>query len=151
VTRKKIIVIFTAIGLLLAAALIIWDTPRNKVEFFLEKSAIEKAVKNYFQAEMAGNYKQVYEYLAPSSDYKRTHSYEEFLKDVKNSRVRIQTYNIVDIYRLRNNDNRANYPAVEKFVQVEVDVDIKYTDTGEKSAYNYCFTFLREKGVWYKG
>lgn len=150
-TRKKIIIIVSTIGLILAAALIIWDAPREKVEFLLEKSAIEKAVKDYFQAEMSRNYRQVYAYLAPSSDYRKTHSYEEFLKDVENSPVRIQTYRIVDIYRLRDNNNKENYPAVEKFVQVELDVDIKYSDTGEKSAYNYCFTFLKEKGVWYKG
>jgi LPS O-antigen subunit length determinant protein (WzzB/FepE family) len=146
-TRKKIIIIVAAIVLLLATALTIWDAPRKKVELLLERNAIEQVANAYLQAEIARNYQQIYAYLAPSSDYRKTHSYEEFLS----SPVRIQTYRIVDIYRLRNNDNRANYPAVEKFVQVEVDVDIKYADNGEKSAYNYCFTFLKEKGVWYKG
>lgn len=149
--KKKIIAVAIFVIVVIAAGLIIWDQPRKKVEFLLEKNAIEQAAKAYFQAEMAGNYQQVYAYLASSSDYKKTHSYEEYLKDVKNSPARIQTYRIVDIYRLRDNDNRENYPAVEKFVQVEVDVDIKYTDTGEKSVYNYSFTFLKEKGIWYKG
>ena len=100
---------------------------------------------------MERDFKKVYAYLAPSSAYKKTHSYEAFLKDVENSPVRIQTYRIVDIYRLRDNDNRENFPLVGKFVQVEVDVDIRFTDTGAKSTYNYSFTFLKEKGVWYKG
>ena len=134
------------------AALIVWDTPRNKLEFvFFERAAIEQAARAYFQAEMEHNLQQVYAQLAPSSDYKKIHTYREFLQDVGNSPVKIQTYRIVDIYRYRNNDNRKNYPAVEKMVQVEVDIDLHFTDTGGKSTYNYCFTFLKEKGVWYKG
>jgi hypothetical protein len=149
--KTKIAIIVSAVIIAVVAVLVIWDAPRKKVEFILEKRAIERATKDYFKAEMERDFKQVYTYLAPSSVYKKTHSYEAFLKDVGNSPVRIQTYRIVDIYRLRDNDNRENYPLVDKFVQVEVDVDIRFTDTGAKSTYNYSFTFLKEKGVWYKG
>ena len=149
--KTKIAIIVSAVIIAVVAVLIIWDTPRKKVEFILEKRAIERDTKDYFKAEMERDFKQVYAYLAPSSVYKKTHSYEAFLKDVGNSPVRIQTYQIVGIYRLRDNDNRENYPLVDKFVQVEVDVDICFTDTGAKSTYNYSFTFLKEKGVWYKG
>jgi hypothetical protein len=149
--KTKIAIIVSAVIIAVVAVLIIWDAPRKKVEFIIEKVAIEKATKDYFKAEMERDFKQVYAYLAPSSAYKKTHSYEQFLKHVGNSPVRIETYRIVDIYRLRDNDNRGDYPFVDKFVQVEVDVDIRYADTGAKSTYNYCFTFLKEKGVWYKG
>jgi hypothetical protein len=149
--KTKIAIIVSAVIIAVVAVLIIWDAPRKKVEFIIEKVAIEKATKDYFKAEMERDFKQVYAYLAPSSAYKKTHSYEQFLKHVGNSPVRIETYRIVDIYRLRDNDNRGDYPFVDKFVQVEVDVDIRYSDTGAKSTYNYCFTFLKEKGVWYKG
>ena len=149
--KTKIAIIVSAVIIAVVAALVIWDAPRKKVEFILEKRAIEKAIKDYFQAEMERDFKQVYAYLAPSSIYKKTHSYEEFLKDVGNSPVKIETYQIVDIYRLRDNDNRENYPLVDKFVQVEVDVDIRFTDTSAKNTYNYSFTFLKEKGIWYKG
>ena len=149
--KTRIVITVSAVIIVVVAALVIWDAPRKKVEFILEKRAIEKATKDYFQAEMGCDFKQVYAYLAPSSTYKKTHSYEQFLKDVGNSPVKIETYRIVDIYRLRDNDNRENYPLVDKFVQVEVDVDIRFTDTGAKNTYNYSFTFLKEKGIWYKG
>ena len=149
--KTKIAIIVSIVIIAVVAVLVIWDAPRKKVEFILEKRAIEKATKDYFKAEMERDFKQVYAYLAPSSAYKKTHSYEQFLKHVGNSPVRIETYRIVDIYRLRDNDDRGKYPLVDKFVQVEVDVDIRFTDTGAKSTYNYSFTFLKEKGVWYKG
>ena len=149
--KTKIAIIVSAVIIAVVAALVIWDAPRKKVEFIIEKVAIEKVANAYFKAEMERDFKQVYAYLAPSSTYRKTHSYEQFLKDVGNSPVRIETYNIVDIHRLRDNDNRENYPLVDKFVQVEVDVDIRFTDTGAKSTYNYSFTFLKEKGIWYKG
>ena len=147
-TTKIAIIVFAIAAV---AGLVIWDTPRNRVELFLERDAIKQAVKTYFKAEMERNFKLVYTNLAPSSDYRKTHSYQDFLNDVGSSPVRIQSYRIVDIYRLRNNDNRETYPFVDKFVQVEVDVDIGFSDTGANSTYNYCFTFLKEYGVWYKG
>ena len=149
--KTKIAIIVSVVIITVVASLIIWDAPRKKLEFILEKHAVEKVTSAYFKAEIERDFKQVYMYLAPSSAYKKTHSYEAFLKDVGNSPVKIETYRIVDIYRLRDNDNRENYPLVDKFVQVEVDVDIRFTDTGAKSTYNYSFTFLKEKGVWYKG
>jgi hypothetical protein len=147
-TTKIAIIVFAAAAV---AGLVIWDAPRKRVELLLERDAIEQAARAYFKAEMEQNFKQVYTNLAPSSDYKKTHSYQDFLKDVGSSPVRIRTYRIVDIYRLRNNDNRKTYPRVDKFVQVEVDVEVGYSDTGANSTYNYCFTFLKENGVWYKG
>jgi hypothetical protein len=150
--KKKIAIIVSVVIItVIAIVLVIWDAPRKKVEFIIEKVAIENITNAYFKAEMERDFKQVYAYLAPSSAYKKTHSYEAFLKDVGNSPVRIETYRIVDIYRLRDNDNRENYPLVDKFVQVEIDVDIRFIDTGAKSTYNYSFTFLKEKGAWYKG
>jgi hypothetical protein len=100
---------------------------------------------------MGRDYKRVYAYLAPSSTYRKTHTYEQFLQDVSGSPVRIKSYKLVDIYRLRDNDNQKEYPAVKKFVQVEVDVDVGFADTGATSTCNYCFTFLKEGDRWYKG
>ena len=150
VKQQKILV--TGLVVLLAAVvtgLIVWDTPRNKVAFLLERSSIEKVAREYLQAEKESNREQVYARLAPSSTYKKSHSYLDYLQDIGSSPVRLQSYRIVDIYRFRDNDNRKNYPTVEKMVQVEV--EITFAHTGENSIYNYCFTFLKEKGVWYKG
>ncbi len=149
--QKKLIMIGGILLAAVAAILIGGDTPLNGIEFLFERPAIEQAAGAYFRAEMEHNLPQVYARLAPSSPYKRAHNYQQFLQDVADSPVRIQTYRIVDIYRFRNNDNKAIYPAVEKLVQVEVDVDLYFQDTGGRNSYNYCFTFLREKGVWYKG
>ncbi|MDD4091442.1 MAG: hypothetical protein PHQ63_02695 [Smithellaceae bacterium] len=147
---KKITIIFCAVAALFAAGLLIWDVPRGKVEILLEKSAIEKAALTYLKAEKEGDLKQIYALLAPSSAYRQAHSYDSYLKDIANyPPVKINTYKIVDIYRLRDNDNRDNYPGVDKLVQVEVDVT--FADSGEESVYNYSFTFLKEKGNWYKG
>src|SRR5659263_183738 len=144
---KIIILVFAA---LIVSGFVLWDVPRNRMEMFLERDAIEKVAHTYLKAEMEGNSKQVYAFLAPSSTYKQTHSYEEFLKDIVGyPPMAINTYKIVNIYRLRDNDNPKNYPGVDKFVQVEVDVT--FTQAGPNSIYNYSFTFLKEKGNWYKG
>jgi len=146
-TIKIIILVFAA---LIISGFALWDVPRNKVALFLEKDIIEKTAHTYLKAEMEKNSKDVYALLAPSSDYKQTHSYEEFIKDIAGyPPMAINTYKIIRIYRLRDNDNRQNHPAVDKFVQVEVEVTFKHT--GPNSIYNYSFTFLKEKGKWYKG
>lgn len=144
---KIIILVFAA---LIVSGFVLWDAPRNKVGMFLERDTIEKTARAYLKAEMEGNSKQVYAFLAPSSTYKQTHSYEEFIKDIAGyPPMAINTYKIIRIYRLRDNDNRRNYPGVDKFVQVEVEVT--FTHAGPDSIFNYSFTFLKEKGNWYKG
>ncbi len=139
-----------AVGVTLVL-LIAWDGPRNRIELFMERGSIESAVRTYFKTEMQQDYPKLYDCLAPSSAYRRTHTYQQFLRDVENSPVKIKSYQIVDIYRLRSNHDRKTYPSVDRFVQVEVDVDLNFADTGTKSTCNYCFTFLKEKGAWYKG
>ncbi|HWR67499.1 MAG TPA: hypothetical protein VN416_00625 [Desulfomonilia bacterium] len=133
------------------ASLTLWDKPRYRIELALERADIEQAAQAYFKAEMERDYKKLYTYLAPSSTYRRTHTYDQFLQDVSGTPVTIRTYRIVDIYRLRGNHDPATYPAVKRFVQVEVDVDVGFTDTGTTSTCNYCFTFLKEGDRWYKG
>jgi hypothetical protein len=148
--QNKIKIMFLAIIVLAAiTGLVIWDVPIKKAALIWEKPTIEQTARAYFEAERERNLEKVYAFLAPSSVYRKTHSYNEFLREVEKSSKKISTFRIVDIYRLRGNDNRETYPLVDKFVQVEV--DITFTDTGENSIYNYCFTFLKEKGIWYKG
>jgi len=147
---KKISIILCVCAAVLIVGLLIWDTPRNRVQLLLEKGAIERTAHLYFKAEKEGDLKQAYALLAPSSAYRQAHSYDSFLKDIAGyPPVKIDTYKIVDIYRLRDNDNRSVYPDVDKFVQVEVEVT--FADSGENSVFNYSFTFLKEKGSWYKG
>jgi hypothetical protein len=149
---KKVIRIIAAVMVAAAvAALVVWDAPRNRLELMLERNTIEQTARDYLNAEMGRDYNKVYSYLAPSSTYRKTHTYEQFVQDVSGSPVTIKHYKIVDIYRLRDNDNRKEYPVVKRFVQVEVDVDVGFADTGTTSTCNYCFTFLKEGDRWYKG
>jgi hypothetical protein len=149
--RRSILIITAVIITAGISALTLWDEPRYRIELAFERSEIEQTAQAYFKAEMNHDYKKLYTYLAPSSTYRRTHTYEQFLKDVSGSPVGIMTYHIVDIYRLRGNHDPATYPAVKRFVQVEVDVDVGFADTGTVSTCNYCFTFIKERGRWYKG
>jgi hypothetical protein len=135
----------------LAAALIFFDRPRRMIEMTYERPRIEKALREYFAAEMSRDYNRVYRCLAPSSHYRRTHSYEDFLADMRSNQVRIVEYKVVDIYGLRPNHDPAAYPAVERFAQAEVDVEVQFGETKTKTLCNYCFTFLKEGGAWFKG
>jgi len=143
------IVLFVSVAAIIAAILVWWEKPRNEAALLLERKTITQTAEEYLKAEKEGNWEKVYSFLAPSSVYRKTHTYQEFLKDAAGQAKKISTYQIVDIYRLRNNDGKNNFPLVEKFVQVEVDITFK--DTGANSTFNYCFTFLKERGVWYKG
>lgn len=149
-TRKqKILFLLAAFGLILCIAVL--ASHARSIELLLERGDIEESLHNYFAAEMNRDLKEVYACLAPSSVYRCSHTYEEFLRDVENTPVRIAHYKIVDIYNLRKNTDRAAYPDVDSFVQAEVDVVLSYTDTDDTHTVNYCFTFLKEKGIWYKG
>ncbi len=145
-TVKIIIVCATVI----ISGFAFWDVPRNKVTLLWEKDTIENTAHAYLNAEMKKNSQLVYALLAPSSDYKKTHSYENYLNDLKeNPPLSMNEYKIVRIYNLRSNDNKENYPEVDKFVQVEV--EITFSNAGPNNIFNYSFTFLKEKGNWYKG
>lgn len=147
---KKTAVILFACAAILAAGLLIWDAPRSRVQLLLEKGAIEEAAHRYFRAEKEGDLQKTYALLAPSSAYRQAHSYDSFVKDIaRYPSVKLDTYRIVDIYRLRDNDRRDQYPGVDKLVQVEVDVT--FVSSGRNNVFNYSFTFLKEKGNWYKG
>lgn len=147
-------IIPAAIVLLVLGALAIgffFEKTRYFMEMLYERPRLEKTLKGYFAAEMRGDLGTVYGYLAPSSDYRETHTYQDFLKEMSSSPVKILSYEIVDIYGLRPNNDPEHYPRVERFAQVEVDVVVQYTDTGSTAEYNFCFTFLKEGGAWFKG
>jgi hypothetical protein len=154
VIMKRYLILGAGVGItlcVLAAVLLFLDKPRGMIEMVLERPRIEKSLREYFAAEMSRDYSRVYRCLAPSSHYRRTHSYEDFLADMRSNQVQIVEYKLVDIYGLRPNHDKAAYPAVERFAQAEVDVEIKYGEAKRKVLCNYCFTFLKEGGAWFKG
>ena len=127
------------------------DVSEGRLSLFFEKPRIEKAVERYFAAEMNRNCKDVYDCLAPSSIYRSTHTYGEYLEQAQNSPVRIKQYRILNIHGLRGNHDKDTYPKIEKFVRVEVDVTVSYDDSKETIEVNQDFTFIKEEGEWYKG
>ncbi len=141
----------TAVLCALIAAFIVSERPRYFLEMLYERPRIEQALHTYFAAEMKGDLAAVYRCLAPSSIYRQDHTYEDFLADMKSNPSKIVRYTVVDIYGLRPNHDPQSYPGVERFAQVEVDVTLEYTDTHATAECNFCFTFLREGGQWFKG
>lgn len=116
-----------------------------------EEPAVLEAARKYFDAEVARDLPAVYRCLAPSSVYCATHDYEAFLAEAHASPVRIVGYKIVRIAHIRNNEDFKGFPHVEKFAYVEVDIVVHYTDKNEKADVNIGFTFIKERGKWYKG
>jgi hypothetical protein len=123
----------------------------DRIAFFFEEPAIRKAAVQYLDAEVRRDLQGAYACLAPSSAYKATHTYGDYLKEAEASPVHIVDYKIIEISKLRDNHDRNQYPGIEKFVQVEVDVTFSHRDSPGTLPVNYSFTFIKEGGKWYKG
>jgi hypothetical protein len=130
-TKNRTLILAVAAAAVLCAlivALLVFERPRYFLEMLYERPRIEQALHAYFDAEMKGDLDAVYRCLAPSSIYRQDHT-----------------------YGLRPNHDPQSYPGVERFAQVEVDVILEYADTHQSAECNFCFTFLREGGQWFKG
>ncbi|MBA4397361.1 MAG: hypothetical protein C0394_08265 [Syntrophus sp. (in: bacteria)] len=139
---------------LLVAALLILQGCRgagNAMELLLEKKAVRTAAERYLDAEVKMDFRGVYDSFAPSSVYRRKNSYEQYLAEAQSTPYRIVHYKVVGISHLTDNQNKAAYPEIEKFVRVEVDVVLLNAVSSERTEANYDFTFIKEEGKWYKG
>ena len=137
--------------MILLFALIIGCTDTTgRITAYLENRAIHKAARNYLDAEVKRDYKNIYASLAPSSQYCANNTYEMYLAEAKTAPV-IASYKIVKIFDIRVNEDRQRYPKVEKFAQVEVELVLVFNDAGLKTEVNYAFPFIKEGGEWYKG
>ena len=115
----------------------------------LEKRALARAAESYLQAQAEGDLETVYHLLPPSSQYRQSHSLEQFRADVaRQMGPALSSYRIVRVADLRSNDSPDLYPRAQKLAAVEVEVTFKHT--GPDTVYNYSFTFLKEKRAWYK-
>ncbi|MBN1662667.1 MAG: hypothetical protein JW943_03600 [Deltaproteobacteria bacterium] len=124
----------------------------NRLALFFEEGKIRDAARRYLDAEVKRDLKAVYACLAPSSHYMAANpSYAKYREEADRSPVRIVDYQILSISQLRDNHDPAKYPRIEKFVQVEVDVNLAKEENKERIAVNYSFTFIKEGGKWYKG
>jgi hypothetical protein len=116
-----------------------------------EEQAVFTVAKKYLDAEVVRDLPAVYAFLAPSSAYCAAHDYEAFVAEANASPVRIIEYKILRVAHIMKNDDLKNFPRVEKFAYVEVDVVVFYKDTNQKADVNIGFTFIKERGKWYKG
>jgi hypothetical protein len=114
------------------------------------RQEVETAAKKYLDAEVARDLKQVYAGLYPASDYCRANDFQAYVTEAKSSPVRIASYKILNIRVTSENPEKEKYPNLESFARVEVDVTIRYRDSGKKSLVNYDFPFVKEGGRWYK-
>jgi len=125
--------------------------PAVKMASDQEEPAVFAMAKKYLDAEVARDLPAVYACLAPSSVYCATHDYAAFVAEANASPVRIMGYKILRIAHIMKNDDLKKFPQVEKFAHVEVDVVVFYKDTSQKAEINIGFTFIKERGKWYKG
>lgn len=116
-----------------------------------EEREIDAAVRKYLDAEVAGELRTVYDCLAPSSVYLAAHDYDAYRAEAEASPVRIRKYTILRIAHIRVNEDRQRFPHVEKFAEVEVDLNLHFIDTNQAAEVNFNFTFIKEGGRWYKG
>lgn len=123
----------------------------NRVVLFFEKQAVQKAAQRYLEAEVKRDHKQIYGSLAPSSPYCVNNNYQMYLAEAERSAERIASYKIVRISNVRDNSDRKQYPKIDKFAQVEVDIVFSIDGMKQKMEVNYDFPFVKEGGKWYKG
>ncbi|HRV26800.1 MAG TPA: hypothetical protein P5294_09680 [Smithellaceae bacterium] len=115
-----------------------------------EKQAVLKAAREFLDAEVRRDYPAVYNCFASSSNYARSHTYNEYLAQAKNSPDRVTDYRIIAVSYIQDNEDIDRFPLVEKFAQVEVEVTFLNQDTKSYSDINIGFVFMKEKGSWYK-
>ena len=115
-----------------------------------EEKAVLQAARNFLDAEKNRDYPAVYNSFSPSSAYKQTHSYEEYLKEARESSDRLVDYTIIGISYIQENEDLEAWPSVEKIAQVEVDIVFLHKPTAQRSEINIGFIFLKEGGKWYK-
>lgn len=118
--------------------------------FTNEQKEVEKAARQYLEAEVNRDYKAVFASLYPASEYRQANGFEFYLAEAQSSPVRIESYKILRITMLEENPDKEKLTMIEGFARVEVDVTIGYRDTGQKSLVNYDFPFVKAGGRWYK-
>ena len=115
-----------------------------------EAQAVMQAAINYFDAEVRRDYPAIYACFAPSSDYVRTTSYEQYLAETSAAQEHLIKYRIIAITYINKNKTKLTFSAVDKIAEVEVDVTLLHAGTKYQSEVNIGFIFLKEGGKWYK-
>ncbi|MEI6608975.1 MAG: hypothetical protein WCO53_04430 [Deltaproteobacteria bacterium] len=151
--KKNIKVLLSVAGYLVLFALIVFSTPEPAISGAQndpDAEAVMQAAINYFDAEVRRDYPAVYACFAPSSDYVRTTSYEQYLAETSSEQQHLVKYSIIAITYIKNNEKRLTKSSVEKIAEVEVDVTLLHAVTKYQSEVNIGFIFFKEDGKWYK-
>jgi hypothetical protein len=115
-----------------------------------ERSRLVQAAQSYFQAEVDGNLRLIWEMLAPSSDFKKTHTFQIYKEMAEKSTIRITSFEIETVVEIEENRNKAKLPLVKKVGYVRVFVTLEGPEF-PISERHITMTFLKEGGRWYKG
>jgi hypothetical protein len=142
-------------SLLLVGLILVLLGPRaglagGRTPFTAEQQAVAAAARHYLEAEVKRDYKTVFRSLYPASEYRKANDFSAYLAEARSTPVGIESFKILDVSLLPGIPDREKLPEVNGFARVEVDVVIRFADTGRKSLVNYSFPFVRSGGRWYK-
>jgi hypothetical protein len=112
--------------------------------------ALKEAVKSYFSAEISNDPRQVWEMLAPSSEFKRAYSYEFYEEMQRREGLRVKSFKLNEILGVKENPDKKAMPQVDMIAAIRVDVVLEGPN-GKDTRHMIVLTFLREAGRWYKG
>lgn len=115
-----------------------------------DEKAVLKAVRAFLDAEKRRDYPAVYACFAPSSEYLRTHTYEQYLAEAKAAPYHVVAYQIVRVSYIQDNKDPQTISTADRIAQVEVDVTFAYEVSKRRSVVNIGFIFLKQGGKWYK-
>jgi len=115
-----------------------------------EQREVAAAARRYLEAEVKRDYKAVFRSLYPASEYRKVNDFAAYLAEARSTPVGIESFEVLHVSILPEIPDREKLPGVNGFARVEVDVVIRYADTGRTSLVNYAFPFVRAGGKWYK-
>lgn len=115
-----------------------------------EEQEVLQAARDFLDAEVRRDYPAVYACFAPSSLYRRTHTYRQYLEEAKAAPFHVVEYKIIRVSYIEDNKDPKSITTASRIAQVEVDVTFAYEGSGHRSVVNIGFIFLKEGEKWYK-
>lgn len=116
----------------------------------VEQQEVAAAARRYLEAEVKRDYETVFGSLYPASEYRKANDFAAYLAEARSTAVGIESFEVLNVSILPETPDREKLPEVDGFARVEVEVVIRYADTGGQSTVNYAFPFVRAGGKWYK-
>jgi hypothetical protein len=115
-----------------------------------EQQEVAAAARRYLEAEVRRDHETVFGSLYPASEYRKANDFAAYLAEARSTPLGIESFEILNVSILPEIPDQEKLPGVNGFARVEVDVVIRYADTGRTSLVNYAFPFVRAGGKWYK-